>query len=114
VVATGNAEWWPTPEDVSERAQQIYLGSWEESFSVEHLMAAENELLHEHAQRKAAVEASAAYDRSVARKQRVSNHWPCIPRILLGLRTVTRSRLAAPRRCLRDQSGADDGHREGG
>jgi len=62
MVATGKAEWSPTPEDVSERAHQIYLGSWEESFSVEHLIAAENELLHEHAQRNVLAEAFAAHD----------------------------------------------------
>jgi hypothetical protein len=60
MVSTGKAEWSPTPEDVSERAHQIYVEGWEESFSVEHLIAAENELLNEHAQRTAAAEASAA------------------------------------------------------
>ena len=65
MVSTGKAEWSPTPEDVSERAHHIYLGSWE--FSVEHLIPAENELLHEHAQRNVLAEAFAAADRNADR-----------------------------------------------
>jgi len=67
MVSTGNAEWSPTPEDVSERAHQIYIEGWEESFSVEHLIAAENQLLHEHAQRNVLAEAFAAHDGNVDR-----------------------------------------------
>ena len=43
----------PTLEEISIRARQVYESGWEESFSVEHLIAAENELMREYAQGEA-------------------------------------------------------------
>ena len=51
-MSTKETEQRPTPEEISARAYEIYLRSWEESLSVEHWMAAEKELIEEYAQRK--------------------------------------------------------------
>ena len=53
MATTRDVEWYPTSGEISARAYEIYLNSWEEGFSVEHLMAAEKELIEEYAQRKA-------------------------------------------------------------
>jgi hypothetical protein len=55
-MSTKETEQRPTPEEISARAYEIYLRSWEESLSVEHWMAAEKELIEEHAQRESALE----------------------------------------------------------
>ena len=53
-MSTKEAEQHPTPEEISARAYEIYLSSWEESLSVEHWIAAEKELIEEYAQRESA------------------------------------------------------------
>ena len=53
-MSTKGAEQHPTPEGISARAYEIYLNSWDEGISVEHLMAAEKELIEEYAQRESA------------------------------------------------------------
>jgi hypothetical protein len=50
---TRDIERHPTSEEISARAYEIYLNSWDEGFSVEHLMAAEEELIEEYNQREA-------------------------------------------------------------
>ena len=52
---TGDAQRQPTAEEMSARAYEIYMNGWDEGFSVEHLMAAEKELIEEYAQREGAV-----------------------------------------------------------
>ena len=54
-MSTKEAEQHPTPEEISARAYEIYLSSWEESLSVEHWIAAEKELIEEYAQRESTI-----------------------------------------------------------
>lgn len=55
-MSTKEIEQHPTPEEISARAYEIYLSSWEESLSVVHWMAAEKELIEEYAQRESTLE----------------------------------------------------------
>lgn len=55
-MGTKEAEQHPTPDEISARAYDIYLNSWDEGLSVEHLMAAEKELIEEYAQRESTLE----------------------------------------------------------
>ena len=48
----GKARGVPTQEEILARAQELYLNSWDESFSVEHLITAENELMQEYGDRE--------------------------------------------------------------
>jgi len=50
---TGDIEQHPTSEEILARAYEIYMNSWDEGFSVEHLIAAEKELIEEYKQRGA-------------------------------------------------------------
>jgi hypothetical protein len=54
-MSTKEAERHPTREEIWARAYDIYLNSWDEGISVEHLMAAEKELIEEYAQRESTI-----------------------------------------------------------
>ena len=53
MATTRDVERYPTSEEISARAYEIYMNSWDEGFSVEHLIAAEKELVEEYKQRGA-------------------------------------------------------------